>query len=307
MHGNTGSFWNRINFHNSLGYDKFYSKSDYNIDDVIGLGLSDKSFFSQSVDILKIEHEKNNKFMATLIMLSNHTPFDDLEKYGEFAVDIKEEGATYPYMEGTKLGNYFKSVHYADSALGELITKLDQNGLLDHTVIAIYGDHDAKLPKSDFVRLYNYDKENDDIMDKEDENYIDVDYFKYELDRSVPFIIWTKDMKGTDLNMTVDTVMGMYDVMPTLGNMFGFYNKYALGHDIFNIKDNNIVVFPNGNWVNNKMYYNSQKSAYLSLVDEPITKEEISANTEYANSLLNVSNNIITFDLFNKEKNPTLK
>ena len=28
--------------------------------------------------------------------------------------------------------------------------------------------------------------------------------------------------------------MGMYDVMPTLGNMFGFSNKYALGRDIYN-------------------------------------------------------------------------
>ena len=49
--------------------------------------------------------------------------------------------------------------------------------------------------------------------------------------------------------------MGMYDVMPTLGNMFGFYNKYALGHDIFNHLDDNVVVFPTGNWLTNKVYY----------------------------------------------------
>ena len=34
-------------------------------------------------------------------------------------------------------------------------------------------------------------------------------------------------------------------------------------------------MFPNGNWVNNKMYYNSQKAAYLPLSEEPITEEEI--------------------------------
>ena len=95
--------------------------------------------------------------------------------------------------------------------------------------------------------------------------------------------------------------------MPTFGNMVGIYNKYALGHDIFNIRENNIIVFPNGNWLNNKMYYNSQKSAYLSLIEEPITKEEISENTEYANKLLDVSNNIISFDLFNPEKNLSLE
>ena len=36
--------------------------------------------------------------------------------------------------------------------------------------------------------------------------------------------------------------MSMLDVEPTLGNMFGFENKYALGHDIFSI-DENFVVF----------------------------------------------------------------
>ena len=84
--------------------------------------------------------------------------------------------------------------------------------------------------------------------------------------------------------------------------MLGFYNKYQLGHDIFNIKDNNIVVFPNGNWVTNKVYYNSQKEAYLSLSDEAISEEEIKSNNEYANKLLDVSDDIIVFDLLNENK-----
>ena len=299
MHANTGSFWNRINFHNSLGYDKFYSKVDYEIDDVIGLGLSDKSFFSQSVDKLKKEKEENGKFFATLIMLSNHTPFDDLEKYGEFDVDIKDGETSYPYMEDTKLGNYFKSVHYADSALGEFITKLDENGLLENTVVVLYGDHDAKLPKADFVRLYNYDKEIDDIKAKEDETYIDVDYFKYEIDRSVPFVIWSKDKK---LSRKIDTVMGMYDAAPTLENMLGITPKYNLGNDIINLQDN-IVVFPNGNWITNNIYYNSQKDQYKILnVDYVINNDEISKNNEYAAKKLNISNDIILYDLIKNEK-----
>ena len=301
MHANTGSFWNRINFHNSLGYDKFYSKVDYNIDEneLIGLGLSDKSFFSQSVDKIKEEKEKNGKFFATLIMLSNHTPFDDLDKYGEYDVDIKEGDISYPYMEGTKLGNYFKSVHYADSALGEFLTKLDENGLLENTVVVLYGDHDAKLPKSDFVRLYNYDKEIDDIKSKEDETYIDVDYFKYEIDRSVPLVIWSKDKK---LSKKIDTAMGMYDAAPTLENMLGITPKFNIGNDIMNLEDN-IVVFPNGNWLTNNIYYNSQKDQYKILnMDYVIGTDEISKNNEYAAKRLNISNDIILYDLIKNEK-----
>ena len=145
--------------------------------------------------------------------------------------------------------------------------------------------------------------ETHEFRTEEDPEYKEYDSYQYELGRKVPFIIWTKTMAGTELNQEYSYVMGMYDVLPTLGNMFGYNNKYALGHDIFQVRENNIVVFPNGNWVTNNLYYNSQKAAYLSLTDQPIMEEEIANNTDYANKLLDVSNNIIIFDLLNKDKN----
>ena len=317
MHANNADFWNRRNMYNSIGYDRFFSKADYEVEkeNIIGLGLSDKEFFRQSIEKMKEVAEQQEKWYGLLIMLSNHTPFSDVENYGEFNVDITEEvlnedgtteEATYHYMEGTKLGNYFKSIHYADSALGEFMTGLEEAGLLENTVVILYGDHDARLPKKEYNRLYNYDMETHQVRDEEDELYKEYDSYQYELGRKVPFIIWTQDLAGTKYNKEYTYVMGMYDVAPTLGNMFGFYNKYALGHDIFNTRENNIVVFPNGNWVTNNVYYNSQKAAYLSLTDQPITEEEIQMNTEYANILLEVSNNIITFDLLNPDKNPSI-
>ncbi len=306
FHANNGDFWNRNNLHKSLGYNTFYSKSSYEIDDenVIGLGLSDKEFFKQTVPIIKKEYEENGKFFATLIMLSNHTPFDALDKYGEFDTSIKEiaEDGTekvYPYMEDTKLGNYFKSVHYADSAIGELFTELDEAGLLDNTIVVIYGDHDAKLPKSDYVRLYNYDKETDSVLDKEDENYYPVDYYQYEINRAVPFIIWTKDRQ---FNKTVTTAMGMVDVMPTLSNMLGLKPKYALGNDVMDL-DNNLVSFPNGNWLTNDIYYNSQKDEYKVInPDAIIDSDTITRNNEITSKKLQVSNDIILYDLIKNEK-----
>lgn len=308
MHANNADFWNRRAMHKTLGYNKFYSKQDYEVtpETTIGLGLSDKEFFKQSIPKIEKINSKNSNWYGTLIMLTNHTPFSDTEKYGNFEVNIKEtvtnedgttEEVVYPYMEGTKLGNYFKSLHYADEALGEFINELDEKGLLDNTVIVLYGDHDGRLPKSDYNRLYNYNKETNSVLDSNDPNYKEYDYYQNELGRKVPFIIWTKDMQEKEQNQEVTNVMGMYDVMPTLGNMFGFYNKYQLGHDIFNIKENNIVVFPNGNWVTNKIYYNSQKEEYLSLTDEAVSEEVIKNNSEYANKLLDVSNDIIVFNL----------
>ena len=79
-------------------------------DNLIGLGLSDKEFFKQLTPILKDEYQKNGKFMATLIMLSNHTPFDATDKYGEFDVDIKEtvtEPNEYGEVVGITSGSFY--------------------------------------------------------------------------------------------------------------------------------------------------------------------------------------------------------
>lgn len=310
MHGNNGSMWNRNVVHPRLGYDKFYNyKNDFKIDETIGLGLSDKSFFKQAVPKIKKISETKQNFYGTMIMLSNHTPWSkDLDKIGDYAVDYKyekineetgvKEIASAPYMEGTKLGNYFKFSHYADEAIGQFIEDLDKEGILDNTVIIIYGDHDAKLKKNDFDRFYNYDPYTDSIKDSDDPTYVDVDFYQYELNRKVPFIIWSKDKK---VSKEVKEVMGMYDVLPTLGNMFGFNNKYALGNDIFNVKEN-IVVFPDGNWLTNKMYYNSQKEEGKPLTDEPVSVEYIQEKNKYSQDLLSVSDSIIVYDLIKKSK-----
>ena len=293
MHGNTADYWNRRVMHKNLGYEYFYAKDSFDIDETIGLGLSDSSFFRQGVEKLKLINNTHEKWYGTFITLTNHTPFSEISKYGDFDVTMTVDGVKYDYMEGTKLGNYFKSVHYADKALGEFFDALEKNKLLENTVIVFYGDHDARLPIEDYLRFYNYDIKSNDVLNETNEKYITFDNYSYELNRKVPLIIYSKDIEPRKIS----TVMGMYDVMPTLGNMFSFSNKYALGHDIFDIKDDNIVVFPTGNWVTNKVYYNTQKQEYLVLRGSIIDKEYIMKNDRYANDVLSVSNAIVMYDL----------
>ena len=183
--------------------------------------------------------------------------------------------------------------------LSEFIAGLEEEGLLENTVIVIYGDHDARLPRKDFVRLYNYDPYTDELKDEMDPTYKVVDYYGYELNRKVPFIIWTKNKK---LNKEVTEVMGMYDVLPTLGNMFDFRSDYQLGNDIFSV-DENVVIFPNGNWLTKDMYYNHQKQEFKLLNDSAILSQEyIDKYSKIANDKITVSNNIIWFDYIRKSK-----
>ena len=311
FHANKGDFWNRNSMYKSLGYDKFYDQKAFKIDETIGLGLSDKSFFRQLTPILKKENDKHQNFYATLIMLTNHTPFPDISSYSKDPLDLKmyvtENGETkaYPYLEGTVLGRYLQSVHYADEALGELMEHLETNGLLDNSVIMFYGDHDARLSSSEYKRFYNYDYKNDKTLDESDPNYKKYGYYEHELNRSVPFFFWSKN-DNQKINKTITNVIGAYDILPTLGNMFGFYNKYALGSDIFNTNNDNTVIFPNGNYVTNKIYYNSQADEAYDIEKKEVIakelepKEYITKRTKETDQKLNVSNDILVYNLLKK-------
>ena len=310
MHGNNCSFWNRNLMHQSFGYDKFYCHTEaYNIDETIGLGLSDKSFFKQSVPYIKETNENNQNWYGLMIMLTNHTPFSYIGEYSNLDVTHKKEKInpetnekeveTAPYLEGTVLGNYFKSVHYADEALGQLIKDMDKEGLLENTVIVIYGDHDAKIKKSEYEYYYNYDFKTDTVLNKDNPNYHEITDYEYEINRKVPLIIWSKN---DNRKVKYDKIGGMIDVQPTLGNMFGFENEYTLGHDLFSIEDN-VVVFPDGNWVTDKMYYNSQKEEALLLDSKtPISVDYIEKNNKIAEQRISVSNSIIVYDMIKNQK-----
>ena len=304
MHGNTGSFWNRDVMHKNMGYDVFFDKDHYVIDETIGLGLSDKSFFKQSTEIIKnIKDSYDGPFYANLITLTNHTPFSDVDLLDELdttlKVNIDGQIVERDYIDGTVLGNYFRSVHYEDAAIGEFILELDEAGLLENTVIVIYGDHDARIGEEYYNYFYNYDPYTDTVLNSNDEGYILYNEYTYELNRKVPLIIWTKDK---EYNMEIDTPMGMIDVMPTLGNMFNFYSKYQMGHDIFSVKDN-MVVFSDGSYLTDKIYYNAQKEEQFPISATAINEEYITKRSEYADKLIEISNYIITYDLIKEIEN----
>ena len=304
MHGNDGNFWNRNVMHKNMGYDIFFDKSSYVIDETIGLGLSDKSFFKQSTEIIKnIKDSYDGPFYANLITLTNHTPFNDVDLLGEFdttiKVNINGQIVERDYIEGTILGNYFKSVHYEDEAIGEFILELDEAGLLENTVIVIYGDHDARIGEEYYNYFYNYDPYTDSVLNSNDIGYKLCNEYTYELDRKVPFIIWTKDR---EYNMEVDTPMGMIDAMPTLGNMFNFYSKYQMGHDIFDVTDN-MVVFSDGSYLTDKIYYNTQKEEQFPISTTATSEKYINKRSEYADKLIEISNYIITYDLIKELEN----
>ena len=324
-HANSATMWNRNNMHPSLGYDEMIFKDKFDVGDKndprwLGLGLNDVDFFAQMQSKLEEIETNNEHYMGTLIQLSNHSPFaatdynpelynyfGELDLTNTYTVVDENTGEkitkTDDYLKGTKLGNYIISAHYADMALGTFIDYVKDSDYYNNTVFVLYGDHDARLNKNEYTYYYNYNVETGEVYNEGDENYYDYNNFRHEINRRTPLVFWTKNKNvARKIKKVNSNTMGMYDILPTLGNMMGFSNKYALGHDIYDIKDDNFVVFPSGNFVTNSVYYSSTANNYLILKENVIIEEDYIENIKkQAEDMLSVSNDIIVHNLIKRE------
>lgn len=209
IHPDKGSFWNYANGLKGIGFNKFVDSYSFNIDEEIGLGISDESYFKQVVPMLK---ELKEPFYAFTVTLTSHGPFDLPEEKRVFNLDDE--------LNQNELGGYFESVKYTDTQIGMFLELLDKEGLLDNTVVVIEGDHTG-------VHKY-YNSSIDKLSTKED-------WYLDDGNHTVPFIIWSKDMTE---GKTFDTIGGQVDIMPTLLYLMGVENdKYihtSLGRNLLN-------------------------------------------------------------------------
>lgn len=127
-----GSFWNRRATHRAYGYERSLFVEDFGPGEEIGWGLNDRAFLSQAVARLA---ELREPWCAYLLTLSLHHPFDGFPDHLKL-LDVGD-------WEGTPFGNYLHTMHHFDRALADFVATLDEAGLGDRTVLALWGDHDA--------------------------------------------------------------------------------------------------------------------------------------------------------------------
>ena len=131
--GAAADFWNMQTTHHRLGFQKSHFADSFQITERINGWLADAPFFDQVVRRLARERAP---FMAFLLSSSNHHPF---------ALPAPHRTLKLGSLEGTELGDYLHSVHYFDEAFGQFVDRLRVTGLLDESVIVVYGDHKGYL------------------------------------------------------------------------------------------------------------------------------------------------------------------
>lgn len=260
FHGYRETFWNRNVIYKQFGFNNYYNENDYNIDDNVGLGLSDKSFFNQSIDKLK---SLNSPYYAFLITLSSHFPYDDPSKYGDFNV-----GA----YEGSLLGDYLKAIHYTDVQLGMFLDKLDSEGILKDSVVVLYGDH--------YAITRNHEKELSQFLNKTSP-MSDIEWAKLQ---KIPMMIHFPDESIKGVN---SINAGQMDIYPTICNLFNLPSKNLMGKDLFNSEQKNIV-FRDGSFTDGNYYYLSQTDTFYDMS----TNKKVEENDDLKNKKENAINQL---------------
>ena len=284
VHGYEGDFWNREAAYPHQGFEDYISMEDMEQDDLIGIGVSDKSMFRQLVPLLKDEQDP---FFSFVITLTNHHPFILNEEYK--TLELSEEDMD------TKFGDYLQTIRYTDEAIGQFIADLKEANLYDNTVIALYGDHhglncgmeEVKESVSDFIgRDYDYDEM-----------------------LNVPMII---HIPNCNINETIHTTGGQIDFLPTIANIMGLTldNKLILGQDLTNATEG-FVAFTTylfeGSFVNNEVIFQISREEVFenSRAWRIGTNEEVDIlpyREEYERAILykKTSKEILEQDLMNK-------
>lgn len=237
FHPDGGGYWNWMPALQSMGFDKCTDTVGFKVDETIGYGLSDESFLRQLKDKIV---EQPKPFYSFFVTLTSHMPFDMPEKTKELKLSDN--------IGKTVLGDYFQAVHYTDKQLGKFIDGLDQAGLLDNTVLVIYGDHTG-------VHKYYSDKLKT-IEPKED--------WWSQNNMTVPLIIYSKGMQGKEIK----TIGGQVDILPTVAYLMGVdeknYINTAMGRNL--LKTNkNFTILSNGVYIGDAKSEEDKKNAIEAL------------------------------------------
>lgn len=283
FHAYESSYWNRYNIYNNIGFDKFFSKNDFVLEEQIGWGLSDEAFFRQSVEKIK---EINQPFCVFLVTLSSHHPYEIPEKYKRLNIGS---------LEGTNFGNYIHSIHYVDYSIGKMINLLKEKGLWDETVFVVYGDHDSKIEDNRALTSF---------LGKEP-TALELERIRYQ----VPLIIHLPRDQGAG---TYEQPGGQIDITPTLLHLLGIpeNQKYFMGNNMLSNTSDRLVVFRNGCFTDGKIFYVfSSDQVYehgrcyeISFNKEQQKFDEYRSLYERAQQQLRISDDVIMGNLIKRFK-----
>jgi len=282
MHPNTSTFWNREEVYKTGYHIDEYNDINkfYNIESA-GEFYSDEGFFKEAVNIM---NSYEGKFCATLVSVTTHIPFyltgvSNLED----KITINEEDVKE--YEDQFYRNYLISCNFVDYAFGRFIKDLEKTGLMDKSILVVYGDHGAGLTcTNEIKKLY-------------DENKIEYTEFDDTIkDVHIPFGI---KIPGIEKNDIIEEAVSKIDIKPTILDLLGEKDDFSIGSSIFSKKDYSFIkglgYITSKNYYINGRYYDRET---LKEIDET---EQLKGLLEKMQNEIYLSDTIIKNNLIDEK------
>lgn len=249
-------YYNRNTIHKNMGSGTFYDAVTLGINFSYTYGAydtwaSDEELMEKYLEILD-ERDEDEPFMSFITTVTSHQPFSTSSNYGDMYMDL------FPSNYPTDLKRYMSKLKVVDNAIGILLDGLESRGILDDTVIVLYGDHYPYAIDTDSLNLaLDYDTSVDKNADQ------------------TPLIIYNSSLEATEFSDYTSYV----DILPTVANLFDleFDSRLYMGTDIFSDEHESLVIFIDGSWKNEIAFYNASTSEIHYYTQKVYSDEEILA------------------------------
>lgn len=267
FHEGLPNFYNRGAMHVAWGYEAYNSYCDF--PECAYSPLDDR--FLPGCDALYEDLTDGQPFFSFVITYSPHLPFTDEDALTQTALAAYPQ---YDVAENREVNILRAKARLTDDMFAGLLQRLEEDGILEDTVIVAFGDHYA-YGLSDKDRLQQLSSEaGSDILER------------------TPAFIYCA---GSDLSMEVTKVTQITDLAPTILNLFGLdVPKEIMGNDIFADDYEGYAIFPNGTWLTNTTY---MKNGILQW-NHGMTEEEIAAMNAYVQNVYQVNDAILDSDYY---------
>lgn len=253
-------YYDRSVIHKNMGSGTYYDAVDLDLDfsynyPAYNTWASDEELMEKYLEIID-ENGINNPFMSFITTVTSHMPYNMSSEYGDMYMDL------FPEDYSNELKRYMSKLKVVDNAIGILLDGLEERGILDDTVIVLFGDH---YPYSIDTEKINAALEYDLSVDN-------------NADR-IPLIIYNSEINAQE----IDAYTSYIDILPTVANLFNlnYDSRLYMGTDALSQEHEDMVIFIDGSWKNEYAFYNATTSEIHYYTQKTYSREEILAiNTE---------------------------
>ncbi len=271
-HDHSEFYYDRKTIHKNMGSDKFYNVDDMKLKYSGSEWASDAEMMEYYLKNLD-KRDSNTPFMSWITTVTSHQYYRTSSKY------YKEYGSLFDKSLPSDVRVYMSRLKVVDDAIGILLDGLEERGILEDTVIALFCDHYPYAINLDSLgNALGYSVSEDNLMDQ------------------VPFIIYNK---GTERKIFTEYT-SYVNLTPTLANLFklDYDSRIYLGSDILSEDYNSLVLFADGSWKNEYAFFNASTNKIKYYTDKVYTDEEILAINEELSLKLKMSNLAIKTNYF---------